>query len=375
MRTLTVMLLIRSYSNLLRFGIRHLVVIGGDGSLTGAHILKREWSELVAEAAATQGTSLSQISDPLKETLTYVPVYSLSLTHSHTHSFVYLALRRRRGSVVGLVGSIDNDMAGTDMTIGCDSALHRIVQAVDTLSSTAASHQRDFVVEVMGRNCGWLALKGATATGADWVFIPECPASVEWPEQMSSVMRRGKEMGKRSNIIIIAEGAHDVTGKKITSDDVRRELDSRGFESRVTILGHIQRGGAPSAYDRLLVRETSRCASSVRRSPFAVRQSSLMGAKAIDVLLEGNHQEPSMFRHTCVIDHVRVPYFEVVPLDSGHLLGWQSHGSQAALRVSGDRTSKSQSSMLPTPCSLLVVSTCLCFAEPANRAVHQGRQL
>jgi 6-phosphofructokinase 1 len=152
------------------------------------------------------------------------------------------------------VGSIDNDMAGTDMTIGCDTALQRIVQAVDTLSSTAASHQRDFVVEVMGRNCGWLALKGATATGADWVFIPENPAPVDWAEEMSSTLRRGKELGKRSRIIIVAEGAHDVTGKKISSEAVRQELDSRGFEARVTILGHIQRGGAPTAYDRQLVR-------------------------------------------------------------------------------------------------------------------------
>jgi 6-phosphofructokinase 1 len=82
--------------------------------------------------------------------------------------------------LVGLVGSIDNDMCGTDLTIGADSALHRIIEAVDALASTAASHRRAFIVEIMGRNCGWLTLNAAIATGADWAFIPEAPSKENW---------------------------------------------------------------------------------------------------------------------------------------------------------------------------------------------------
>jgi len=94
-------------------------------------------------------------------------------------------------SVVGLVGSIDNDMCGTDMTIGCDTALHRVMEALDSLASTAASHQRAFVVEVMGRNCGWLSLWAAIAAGADWLFIPEAPPDYEnWEQRMCDKLTR-----------------------------------------------------------------------------------------------------------------------------------------------------------------------------------------
>ncbi len=134
---------LRAAKNLVDKGIEGLVVIGGDGSLTGAHIFRQEWPDLLSELAAE-----GQISKKEAEQF---------------HEL----------SVVGLVGSIDNDFFGTDMTIGADTALHRITEAVDAISSTAASHQRAFVIEVMGRRCGYLALMGALATGADWVLIPE----------------------------------------------------------------------------------------------------------------------------------------------------------------------------------------------------------
>ena len=99
-------------------------------------------------------------------------------------------------SIVGLVGSIDNDMSGTDITIGADTALHRITEAVDAIASTAASHQRTFVVEVMGRHCGYLALMGAIATGASWVLIPESPPDVDdWEATMCERLRTGREAG------------------------------------------------------------------------------------------------------------------------------------------------------------------------------------
>ena len=157
-------------------------------------------------------------------------------------------------SIVGLVGSIDNDFHGTDMTIGADSALHRITEAVDAITSTAASHQRTFVVKVMGRNCGYLALMGALAGGADWVLIPESPPDVEnWEDVMAERLRAGREAGRRDSIVILAEGAHDRDGKYIGSSDVQRALEERlGEEVRVTVLGHVQRGGHPSAFDRTL---------------------------------------------------------------------------------------------------------------------------
>ena len=135
--------------NLIGNGIDGLIVIGGDGSLTGANVFRQEWPSLVTELLESNAIS--------PDTAEQYPNLS----------------------IVGLVGSIDNDFYGTDMTIGADSALHRITEAIDAITSTAASHQRTFVVKVMGRNCGYLALMGALATGADWVLIPEAPPDVD----------------------------------------------------------------------------------------------------------------------------------------------------------------------------------------------------
>ena len=157
-------------------------------------------------------------------------------------------------AIVGLVGSIDNDMLGTDMTIGTDTALHRITEAIDALSSTAASHQRAFVVEVMGRRCGYLALMGALAGGADWALIPESPPELDnWEDKMCEVLKAGRAAGRRDSIVIVAEGAQDRHGRPISSQYVQMALEERlGEEVRVTILGHVQRGGSPSAFDRNL---------------------------------------------------------------------------------------------------------------------------
>jgi 6-phosphofructokinase 1 len=213
-----------SAKNLIQAGIDGLIVIGGDGSLTGANVFRQEWGSLVAELLEAGEISAGDAK-------------------------AYPNL-----SIVGLVGSIDNDFSGTDMTIGTDTALHRITEAVDAITSTAASHQRTFVVKVMGRNCGYLALMGALACGADWVLIPEAPPDVEnWEEVLVERLRAGRKAGRRDSIVIIAEGARDRHGKYIGSSDVQRVLEERlGEEVRVTVLGHVQRGGRPSAYDRIL---------------------------------------------------------------------------------------------------------------------------
>ena len=155
--------------------------------------------------------------------------------------------------IVGLVGSIDNDMSGTDMTIGADTALHRIVEAMDALRSTASSHQRSFVVEVMGRHCGYLAVMAGLATAANWVLIPENPPGPDWPQQICRDIKAGRDGGRRQSVVIVAEGAHDLDGNPITADQVRTLLETElGEDTRITILGHVQRGGAPSAFDRYL---------------------------------------------------------------------------------------------------------------------------
>ena len=210
--------------NLIKLGIDGLIVIGGDGSLTGAHIFRQEWSSLLAELVKSGEISAEDAA-------------------AHPNLLI-----------VGMVGSIDNDFHGTEMTIGTDSALHRITEAVDAITSTAASHQRTFIVKVMGRNCGYLALFGALATGADWVLIPEAPPDVDnWQEVMLERLKAGTKAGRRDHIIIMAEGARDRDGKYIGSTDVQRVLEEGlGEEVRVTVLGHVQRGGRPSAYDRNL---------------------------------------------------------------------------------------------------------------------------
>ena len=213
----------RAALHLLQRNISNLVVIGGDGSLTGANLFRKEWPKLVAELVEQGAVTAKAAED-----------------HPHL-------------TVVGLVGSIDNDMSGTDMTIGADSALQRITEAIDAINSTAASHQRTFVVEVMGRNCGYLALMSALATGADWVIIPENPPGEDWEAKMCTVLEANRKAGRRDSIVIVAEGAKDRQGRAITCSDVKHLLEDRlGRDTRITILGHVQRGGAPSAFDRYM---------------------------------------------------------------------------------------------------------------------------
>ncbi len=224
--------------NLVSKGIEGLIVIGGDGSLTGAHIFRQEWPGLLDELVEAGRID------------------------------VETAQRHRELAVVGMVGSIDNDFHGTDMTIGADTALHRIVEAIDAISSTAASHQRSFVVEVMGRRCGYLALMSGLASGADWILIPENPPNLpNWEDKMCEVLRKGRQMGRRDSVVVVAEGARDRDGNAISSAYVKQVLEEKlGEDTRVTILGHVQRGGSPSAFDRNL--------------------STLLGAAAVEAILE-----------------------------------------------------------------------------------------
>nr|XP_038951967.1 ATP-dependent 6-phosphofructokinase, platelet type isoform X3 [Rattus norvegicus] len=256
---------LKAACNLVRLGITNLCVIGGDGSLTGANLFRKEWSGLLEELAKNGEID----SDTVKK-----------------HAYL---------NVVGMVGSIDNDFCGTDMTIGTDSALHRIIEVVDAIMTTAQSHQRTFVLEVMGRHCGYLALVSALACGADWVFLPESPPEEGWEEEMCLKLSENRARKKRLNIIIVSEGAIDTQNKPITSEKIKElVVTNLGFDTRVTILGHVQRGGTPSAFDRIL--------------------ASRMGVEAVLALLEATPETPA-----CVVSlrgnqAVRLPLMECVQM-------------------------------------------------------------
>lgn len=183
-------------------GIDGLVVIGGNGSQTGAH-------------------ALSQMGFP----------------------------------VAGCASTIDNDLYGFDITIGVDTALNIALEAIDRLKTTASSHTRAFLVEVMGRDCGYLALMSGIAGGAEAIIIPELETS---PEELASKLASAYERGKKHAIVVVAEGA-DYNSERLVQyfDDHKAAL---GFELRAITLGHVQRGGAPGAFDRLLATRTGAAA-------------------------------------------------------------------------------------------------------------------
>ena len=172
------------------------------------------------------------------------------------------ALAQQGVKVIGIPASIDNDIWGTNIAIGTDTAMNTIMDAVDKLRDTASSHQRAFLIETMGRNSGYLAVMAGIICGAELVLIPESPASVD---DVAAAVEDAYRRGKTHAIIINAEGS------SLRTTDLAEMIDGMdvGFKTRMTILGHIQRGGSPTAYDRLL--------------------ASRMGVKAVEALVEGTH--------------------------------------------------------------------------------------
>nr|XP_040022885.1 ATP-dependent 6-phosphofructokinase, platelet type isoform X1 [Gasterosteus aculeatus aculeatus] len=309
---------LKAAHNLVQQGITNLCVIGGDGSLTGANLFREEWSGLLTELVE-QGLIEADA------------VQKYSALH-----------------IVGMVGSIDNDFCGTDMTIGTDSALHRIIEVVDAIMTTAQSHQRTFVLEVMGRHCGYLALVSALACGADWVLIPEMPPEDGWEDKMCEKLSATRSRGTRLNIIIVAEGAIDRHGKPITSGIVKDNragmkrlniiivaegaidrsnrpittdyikdlvVKCLGFDTRVTILGHVQRGGTPSAFDRIL--------------------ASRMGVEAVLALLETTANTPACVVSLCGNQSVRLPLMECVQMTQEVQRAMDGKRFEEAVRLRG----------------------------------------
>lgn len=199
----------RAYDNIVQNEIDALVVIGGDGTFTGASIFIKEFNF----------------------------------------------------PIIGIPCTIDNDLFGTDNTIGYDTALNTVVEAVDKLRDTASSHGRLFVIEVMGKDAGFIALRSGIATGAEAILIPETTTYID---HLLSKFSESKAKNKPSSIIIVAEG-DDFGGAYKVAEAVKNQHPA--YDIRVTVLGHIQRGGSPSAYDRVL--------------------ASRLGAGAVKFLMEG----------------------------------------------------------------------------------------
>lgn len=172
------------------------------------------------------------------------------------------ALSRRGVRVVGVASTIDNDLVGCDVTIGATTALDVALEAIDRLKVTASSHHRAFLVEVMGRNCGYLALMAGLAGGAEAVAIPEVPCS---PSMVTEAVSEAYRRGKAHALIVVAEGVPG--GVSALEQELERQQEEVGFDVRVTRIGHVQRGGAPGAFDRILASRT--------------------GAAAIDALVAG----------------------------------------------------------------------------------------
>lgn len=196
---------LKGIEQLKKFGIEGLVVIGGDGSYRGA-----------------------------------------------------LALTKRGFPTIGLPGTIDNDIPGTDFSIGFDTSINTVLDSVDKIRDTATSHVRTFIIEVMGRNAGDIALWAGVAGGAEQIIIPEQEFNIK---DIAETIQKGRERGKKHSIIILAEGV-------MNGNDFAEKLTAYGdFHARVTVLGHVQRGGSPTARDRVL--------------------SSVFGARAVDLLKVG----------------------------------------------------------------------------------------
>lgn len=232
----------RAYDNLRRRGIDSLIVIGGDGSFRGAQTL------------------------------------------------VDLGIQ-----AVGVPGTIDNDIPCTDFTIGFDTAVNTVITAIDKIRDTATSHERTYIIEVMGRDAGDIALWSGLADGAESILIPEAPFEMD---ELVKRLERGRKRGKKHSIIIVAEGVGSGVeiGEKIKM--------MTGQETRVTVLGHIQRGGSPTAWDRVL--------------------ASRLGAKAVDLILEGANGKMVGIRANEIIG---IPFKEMfaqkhtVDMDMYHLVG------------------------------------------------------
>ena len=195
---------------------------------------------------------------------------------------------------IGMPGTIDNDIGGTDYTIGYDTALNTALEAIDRIRDTAASHDRLFFIEVMGRESGYLAMMAGIAGGAEEILVPETPTDIPG---MIDRLHAGRARGKHSSIVVVAEG--DEAGDALTIAK-QVEAQSEFRDTRVTVIGHLQRGGTPSAFDRLL--------------------ASRLGVRAVEALLEGEQGKMTgIYRNTVVLEPFEKAWTERTHFDPSFL--------------------------------------------------------
>lgn len=193
-----------------------------------------------------------------------------------------LALSEKGFPAVGVPGTIDNDIRGTDYTIGFDTALNTVIEAIDKIRDTATSHDRTFIIEVMGRDAGDIALWTGLAGGAETIIIPEETFNLD---EIVYRLQRGKERGKKHSIIVVAEGV-------MSGTELKTQLNARGIDTHVSVLGHIQRGGSPTVRDRVL--------------------ASMMGAHAVELLMQDVGGRAIGIRNKKVVDYSFSEVFETV---------------------------------------------------------------
>ena len=204
-------------------------------------------------------------------------------------------------NIVGVPKTIDNDISSTDYTFGFDTAINTAMECIDKLHTTAESHHRIIVVEVMGRHAGWIAVEAGIAGGADIILIPEIPIDIA---EVCSLLKKRHQRGKTFSIVVVAEGGKFKEGTMVTQEErldefghvrlggigelIASEIEERtGYETRVSVLGHIQRGGTPTAFDRILgTRFGVKAVELVKNKKFG-RMVALVGNKTVDVSIEG----------------------------------------------------------------------------------------
>lgn len=217
-----------------------------------------------------------------------------------TLGVAYKLYQEEKFPIVGIPKTIDNDLSGTDFTFGFDTAVNVAMESIDRLHTTAESHHRIMVVEVMGRHAGWIALHSGIAGGADVILIPEIPIDLD---EVCSFLKKRYERGKGFSIVVVAEGAKFKEGHEIVMEEkldafghvrlggigevIARQIEDKiGLETRVTVLGHVQRGGSPSAFDRVLGTRFGVKAVELAQKQAFGQMAALRGTEIISVALE-----------------------------------------------------------------------------------------
>ncbi|CAJ0584421.1 unnamed protein product, partial [Mesorhabditis spiculigera] len=306
---------LKGAKTLVLHGINNLIVIGGGGSMEALQTFKQEWRSLVQELVS-KGLVPDNMGRPLQDL-----------------------------GVCGIPCAVTNDIWGTEMTLGADSALTRVIDSVDHVEASLNSSQRVFIVEVLGKHCGFLAMTAGLAVEADFVFVPEWPPVTEWRDALTDKLQRMALLGRHLNIIIVAEGAMDNDGSPISPSVISRLIETTlKYHCQVTSLGHLQYGGVPTAFDRCLgarMGAEALLACAQRREDqkgvFVALRASLIErghlGRAVEKTLEAEKAYRTRDYERCVqlrgSHYSQKGRFLDQTLEWGDVIGWVSEGGSA----------------------------------------------